>query len=262
MQDTKIYSYIFKPQGKIRGIIQIVHGITEHMGRYFGKEGSWENVVNDVYNSYLQIKEKYPDLPYYFIGFSLGSFIVRNLMIENRSLKINACLLLGTGYQSPILLKMVKFVVKQNGKKAGEEHSTSLIDNLAFKNYNKKFKDASSNADWLLEDKKARKQYLNDPLCLKHVSAGLFRELLNGMIITNDSKAKIYLQCPVYLLSGKNDAVGEFGKGVNKAATLLLKQGANIKKIKLFENMRHDILHEKNCQEVYAYILDIIEKNL
>ncbi|HIX82490.1 MAG TPA: lysophospholipase, partial [Candidatus Erysipelatoclostridium merdavium] len=91
--------------------------------------------------------------------------------------------------------------------------------------------------------------------------AGLFRELLNGMIITNDSKAKIYLQCPVYLLSGKNDAVGEFGKGVNKAATLLLKQGANIKKIKLFENMRHDILHEKNCQEVYAYILDIIEKN-
>ena len=106
-----------------------------------------------------------------------------------------------------------------------------------------------------------RKQYSNDPLCLKHVSAGLFRELLNGMIITNDSKAKIYLQCPVYLLSGKNDAVGEFGKGVNKAATLLLKQGANIKKIKLFENMRHDILHEKNCLEVYAYILDIIEKN-
>ena len=296
MQDTKIYSYIFKPQGKIRGIIQIVHGITEHMGRYqeftnyctnhgfiiygidlvghgkslyqghikgyFGKEGSWENVVNDVYNSYLQIKENYPDLPYYLIGFSLGSFIVRNLMIENRSLKINACLLLGTGYQSPILLKMVKFVVKQNGKKAGEEHSTSLIDNLAFKNYNKKFKDASSNADCLLEDKKARKQYSNDPLCLKHVSAGLFRELLNGMIITNDSKAKIYLQCPVYLLSGKNDAVGEFGKGVNKAATLLLKQGANIKKIKLFENMRHDILHGKNCQEVYAYILDIIEKNL
>lgn len=99
-------------QKKIIGIFQIVHGITEHMERYeefakyfckkgflvfginvtghgkslyagkikgyFGNEGSWQSKVENVYQSYLLIKT----LPYYLIGFSMGSFIVRTLMIK------------------------------------------------------------------------------------------------------------------------------------------------------------------------------------
>ena len=173
---------------KIIGIIKIVYGITEHMdcyeelakyfckkgflvfginvtghgkslyaGKikgYFGNEGSWQSVVENVYQSYLLIKKQYANIPYYLIGFSMESFIVRTLLIKkDNELKINGCFLLGTGYQPPFLLKIIKIIVKSNCKKVGEQNSSKLIDSLTFDNYNKKFKPIETNIDWLLKNK-------------------------------------------------------------------------------------------------------------
>lgn len=129
---TIIYGKVWYPKIEPIGMIQIIHGITEHMDRYeefahyfidlgfivygidvtghgdslynkqlkgyFGKEGSWQCVCDDVYQCYIFMKNKYPALPCYFIGFSMGSFIARTLLIQkNKTLDLKACFLLGTG---------------------------------------------------------------------------------------------------------------------------------------------------------------------
>jgi hypothetical protein len=84
----------------------------------------------------------------------MESFIVRTLLIKkDTELKINGCFLLGTGYQPPFLLKIIKIIVKSNCKKVGEQNSSKLIDSLTFDNYNKKFKPIETNIDWLLKNK-------------------------------------------------------------------------------------------------------------
>lgn len=288
-QNTIIYGKIWKPQTKPIGMIQIIHGITEHMGRYekfadyfnkrgylvfgidvighghslyqknikgyFGKEGSWQNVVDDVYQSYLIMKAKYPEIPCFLVGFSMGSFIARTLLIEkNSSLDLKGCFLLGTGSQPIFLLKLIRGIVKYNCKKVGEKNSSHLIDILAFETYNKKFSDLQSSADWLLKYKKERDIYLNDELCLSHISTGLFRELLSGMVFCCQKRQHINIHCPVYLLSGKDDAVGDFGKGIIKTLRLMKRQGVRQIDYVFFNDMRHDILHEYHHLEVFSYI--------
>lgn len=172
-QKTIIYGKIWYPEIKPKGII---HGITEHIGRYeqfaryfinegfivfgidlighgrslchgktkgyFRNDGSWQNAVDDVYRSYLMIKKKYPKLPYFIVGFSLGSFIVRTLLIQKQvQLKWDGYFLLGTSFQSLALIKVIKWLVK------------NTVTELAKKiqaNYNKKYKHPETNVDWLL----------------------------------------------------------------------------------------------------------------
>jgi len=115
-------------------------------------------------------------------------------------LKINGCFLLGTGYQLRFLLKIIKIIVKSNCKKVGEQNSSKLIDSLAFDNYNKKFKPIETNIDWLLKNKIERDKYLNDSMVLKHISSGLFRELLTGMIFTNNKSYQLHIDYPVKMM--------------------------------------------------------------
>lgn len=138
---------------------------------------------------------------------------------------------------------------KKHGEKIGDENTSDFIDNLAFQTYNRKIKNPTSNVDWLLKNETERQKFLNDETCYKYVSASLFRELLSGMIYTCDKSKHIKGNFPIYLLSGKEDPVGDLGKGVVKTVDLLKKQGATKVQYILYDNARHDILHEE-CKEV------------
>lgn len=284
---TTIYDTIWKPESKPIGMIQLIHGIGENMSRYeriakyfnqkgyivygidvighgkslqnnvnpvyFGKDGSWKYVVEDVYQMYCYMQSLYPKVPCFMIGFSMGSFILRTLMIQY-NLDIQACFLLGTGTQPETMLKGIHYIVKKHGEKIGDENTSEFINSLAFDTYNKKFKNTTSNVDWLLKNEVEKQKYLTDDNCYKYVSAGLFRELLSGMIYTCDKNRRLKNNFPIYLLSGKDDAVGDFGKGVVKTVKLLKKQGIKEVEYILYNDTRHDILHEECREEVFRYI--------
>ncbi|MCD8027259.1 MAG: alpha/beta hydrolase [Erysipelotrichaceae bacterium] len=256
---TTVYETLWEVENEPIGMIQLVHGIGENMERYeniahyfnekgyivygidvighgkslqngihpvyFGQVGSWKYVVEDVYNIYLQMHSTYSNLPCFMIGFSMGSFILRTLMIDY-DLNIQACFLLGTGTQPVTMLKGIHYVVKKHGEKIGDVNTSDFIDNLAFQTYNRKFKNTTSNVDWLLQNTTEKQKFINDDDCYKYVSAGLFRELLSGMIYTCDNNKRLKAHYPIYLLSGKEDAVGDFGKGIIRTVKLLKKQGA------------------------------------
>ena len=298
-QKTKIHAIEWIPEGEIKGIVHAVHGVTEHAGRYealakyltekgfvvvgidlighgksiaegakpmyFGPEGSWIWLEKDLDICRAQMKEKYPNLPYCMIGSSLGSFLIRTYII-NYPNAIDMAILVGTGQQPSVAISLGKYVAKSEAKKYGEDATTKKISELTFGTYNKKFAPNRTRYDWLAKSEKSVDEYINDPLRGGDMSSGVFREMLNGMKYCGDinNVKKMNKEMAILFLSGSDDPVGEFSKGVKKACNLYKKAGLTDIDLKIYDGLRHDILHEENSEEIfkdlYEWLLKRIEK--
>lgn len=282
---------------KPKAVIQIAHGVTEYIDRYdefakylndngfvvvgndhighgksiskekgpmyFGKEGSWDYAVEDLFTLYSKTKEEYPDVPYFVLGFSLGSFLVRTLLIKHPEIGDGA-ILMGTGQTSWLNIKLGQMMANNEAKKHGDNSFTEKIDELTFGTYNKKFKPNRTKLDWLCSNEEALDKYLEDSSRGESFSAGLFRELLSGMMFDRDKDniKKMNSDLPILFLSGDSDPVGDYGKGVTQAYSDFKKCGIKNLDIKLYPGLRHDILNEKNKEEVYSDVVEWTDKIL
>ena len=294
---TQIHAVEWIPDEKPKAILQIAHGVTEyilryeqfaeylvekgimvvgndHLGHgksiakdsepmYFGPTGSWKWAVEDMYTCTKMIKEKYPEIPYYMLGFSLGSFLLRTYLIEYPK-AIDAAIIMGTGETSPVQIALAKFIANKEAKKVGENHTSPMIKKLTFDTYNKFFAPNRTDYDWLCSDNEGLDEYIADTMRGGNLSAGLFREMLSGMKFTSEIKnlKKMNLDTPILFISGDEDPVGEKGKGVIKAYHKFQNIGMKDVEIKLYPKLRHDILHEKCKKEIYEYVYNWIEKKL
>ena len=267
---------IFEPDDTedISGVIQIVHGMTEHMGRYekiaeyFTKYGyvvvgndiighgqnkrsdtdniymdNWFNAVEDIMTVRKLIYNKYGSTPVCLLGFSLGSFLVRSLNNKN---DYNAQILVGTGYKPTILLRLVRLYLRIKYRKHMKDVSEE-VKKIAFSNYNNKFKDKPENY-WLLTDDAARKEYEDDKLVKTSFTPGFFCEFLRGMIYVNKQMKKHEDTIPTLIINGTHDLVGE---GIEKVISYYQSpMNADIK----ISGKTHDVLHDEGYEEVLDYI--------
>lgn len=260
-----------------RLVVQVAHGMTEHIGRYeklaeavtahgmalagydlrghgqnnckgkcasFG-EGGWEASLYDMHMCHQVLRKRYRDVPQVFLGFSLGSFLLRDyLSVYNTSCA--GVILMGTGTQPNAVLGALKLLVKGQIKKAGFDNTTPLVQKLSFDTYNKPFAPNHSTCDWLISDAVEVARYVQDPLCKSSISSGLFWQLLDAMQRTG--RASTYNQwpqnLPVLLLSGRDDPAGNGGKGVEQVAKQMEKAGMEDLRMFLLPHARHDVLHE------------------
>lgn len=294
---TKIHAVEWRPEKEPVGVLQIAHGVTEyilryeefaeyltdkgfivvgndHLGHgksiaegakpmYFGPKGSWNWVVKDIKSLKDMAKEKYPDIPYYMLGFSLGSFVLRTFLIDYPG-DLDGAILMGTGQMSPIAIKIAKFMANKEAKKAGEENSTPTIHQLTFGTYNKIFAPNRTEYDWLCANEQALDEYIADPQKGGDFSAGLFRELLDGMLYSSSEKKVWWMdkKLPVLLISGDKDPVGDRGKGVRATEKVLRKAGVKDISVKMYSGLRHDILHEKEKDQVYADVYNWLNEKV
>lgn len=283
---TNIHMVTWVPDGDVVGIVQINHGISEHIGRYedfanflntkgilvvgmdllghgmstnngnkkmyFGGEGSYRNVVLDIHHVLQQTKNNYPDVPYTMLGFSLGSFLTRTYMIDYPGI-VDGAILVGTGDISQLKYNLANVVIKSEAKKYGENVATERIRQLSFETYNKKFKPNRTTHDWLCKSEGSVDLYLADPLRGENMTVGIFRELLNSMLYScnADNINKMNKVKPIYLLSGGDDYVGEKGKGVKKTLTKFKACGIDNVEMKIYPTLRHDILREYEYDQIY-----------
>lgn len=291
---TKIHAVEWKPEKEPIAVIQIAHGVTEHILRYeelaqfftqrgfavvgndhlghgtsvaegaqpmyFGPSGSWKWVVKDMCQCYKLIKEKYPNIPYIVMGSSLGSFAIRTWLIRYPG-TVDAAILVGTGQTAPAILGFIRKVAVREGEKSGEEHSTPLIQKLTFEKYNKGFAPNKTEFDWLCVSETSLKEYLKDPLRGEAISAGLFRELIDGMAFTAKriNQKQMDTKMPILLISGAEDPVGDRGKGVIRTHRSFRKVGMKDVDMKIYPGLRHDILHDDCRQEIYEYLYQWIK---
>lgn len=272
-------------------IIHVVHGMTEHIGRYerfaeimtdigvsvagFDLRGhgknfaaghpdvasfvsgaqpdiqdyGWNAVIYDIQKENIKLQQMFPTADLYMMGFSLGSFLVRDYMHMIPMHAIKGVILMGTGYQPTCITALMKHIIRMEICKVNPGETTDLTRKLSFDNYNKKFKPNRTRADWLCSDDTELNAYLNDPLCRKDISADLFYELICSMERTAKTTAFIgnhidISNMPVLLISGEHDAVGNMGKAVGKLKKRMLNAGMTNIDATIIPNARHDILHE------------------
>lgn len=276
--ETELPAVLYLPPDPPVALVQVTHGMTEHIGRYdalaeefaskrialagfdlrghgqnpgdpdcasFG-EGGWKKSLEDMHRFTLTLSEQFPGIPHFMLGFSLGSFLLREYL--NRfSFPLAGAAILGTGQQPGAVLALIKAIVNGQIRKGGFDSSTPLVDKLSFGTYNQKFAPNRTAADWLCADSNELDAYLSDPLCRKTISSGLFSQLLGAMQRTGGKSAYAHWnrKMPVLLLSGQDDPVGDAGKGVLAVKKAMEKAGIANLSVQLFPGARHDLLHEE-----------------
>ena len=294
-KENEIQAYIWLPKGEVKSVLQVVHGMTEHFGRYeklanyltqegiavagfdlrghgmngegmvcasFGEDG-WNATLEDIHQLHCSLKEKYAYAKHYLLGFSLGSFLVREYFSIYENHDFAGTIIMGTGQQPALILSGIMAIVKGEIKKAGHDHTTDLVRNLSFGTYNKKFRPNRTKADWLCSDEAELDKYIADSLCKEDISAGLFWQLLDSMKRTADKNTykKWNKNMPVLLISGEDDPVGDAGKDVRQVEKSMKNVGFTNVTMKLYSGARHDVLHEEKsgaAVDVYQAIKDMI----
>lgn len=282
---------IFIPDGEIKGLFHLVHGMTEYIDRYdhlmsflaengyvvFGydhlghgrtaenddelgfiahREG-WKYLVNDVAVFTKAVKKMYPLLPTILMGHSMGSFVSR-LVAEKYKDEYNKFIFCGTGGPNPaasaglLLIKILKTF-------KGEKHKSKFIYNIAFGSYNKRF-DGDTPYEWLTKDREVITKYSADKYCNFQFTVSAMGDLMNLLSKCNRGAwfNAIDNAKPILLIAGDSDPVGSYGKGVQKVYNKLSKKGKKAE-IKLYENCRHEI-HNDSCKdEMFSDILKFIK---
>lgn len=274
-----LHAVIWQPENETKAVLQITHGMTEHMGRYesfaadlcsqgiavagfdlrgHGKnpgnpeiascsEGGWAASLEDMRLFFGELQRRFPGIPQYMMGFSLGSFLLREYLGKYPD-DVAGAIIAGSGHESGWLLGILMALVKGESKKSGFDGTTNLVRQLSFGTYNQKFKPNRTEADWLCSDEAALDHYLSDPLVRRNISSGLFLELLGSMKRTGtaESYGDWNKEMPVLLLYGTDDPVGKSGKGVIHLYRMLQKAGLRDLEWEQFPGARHDIFHEES----------------
>lgn len=286
---------VYLPVSNPIGFLHVVHGMTEHIGRYdrfmcemakngyicFGydhlghghtaadetelgfiaSENGWERLCEDVGVFADSVRHEYDDkLPYCLLGHSMGSFIVR--LSATKYVKPDKLIVMGTGGPNPVA-GMGNFVAKLLKKLYGERHISPLLDNMAFGSYNSKFKDEKDPKSWLTKDVSVREKYKAEKLCTFKFSVSAMQDLITLNKNCNlDAWFKSAANgCPILLVSGALDPVGNNGKGVKAVYNKLMLNGADVT-IKLYENCRHEILNDDCYTEVLSNILQFLNSEV
>ena len=284
--------YVIFPAGAVRGVVQISHGMAEHFERYnafadfladhgfvvcgedhlghgrtaadeseygyFSEKSGWENVVKDMFRLTKMMKKNYPEVPYFLLGHSMGSFLAR-AYATRYSKHIDGLVLSGTSAGSggtSALLVMLDAAKRLKGDK----HRSKFFNNVAFGSYNDKITERNSDFDWLTRDTSIVAKYCNDKRCGFTFTLNGFENLVKLLWYVNNSKwFRTYPKSlPTYLVSGACDPVGEYGKGVLKVFNELNLNDCNVE-MKIYKDARHELLNETNKEEVYADLLDFFE---
>lgn len=292
----KIHCCRWTPEGEIRAVVQIVHGIAEYIERYddfanylnargwlvvaedhmgHGQSingegvqgyfhGGWFSAVADTFQLLKMTKEAYPGVPYVLFGHSMGSFMTRSILCKYPDSGISAAVICGTGWQPGVVVTAGIGICQAVCKKTGEQNPNEKLQNLVFGSYNSRVEHPRTPYDWLSRDKKIVDDYIAHPLCGFTASCGLLRDMLIGIrfVQRKENLARMNQELPVLFLSGGDDPVGNYGKGVRQAAKAFRDAGMKHVTERVYPLGRHEILNEINRDEVYQHTADWIAQQI
>ena len=282
---TQLHGMRWEPEGgSVRAVLQICHGVAEHIVRYdafarylndlgiavvghdhlghglslpeggtpvyFGEGNTWNTVVDDIYVLHQRIRLWYPDVPLCIMGHSMGSFLTRTYLIRYPG-TVKAAIIMGTGWQPKAVIAGGMAVAKAVGAVVGENGTSDLVTNLAFGAYNKLFAPNRTSCDWLSADEGNVDAYMADPLCGADATVGLFRQMLSGIRFNQklSNLRQMDPRIPVLFVAGEKDPVGDCGNGVRRTYQEFRRAGVQDCTLKLYPGLRHEILNEKAQQQ-------------
>lgn len=291
---STVHACVWAAEGECKGVLQIIHGMAEYASRYsplaeklvklgitvcaedhlghgktagegdlgyFAKQKGYAPVLADIASLTDIMREKYPNLPYFVMGHSMGSFFCRKY-ISLYGKNLSGAIIMGSGFMGSCVTGAAKFITRIVAAFKGWRYKSKFINNLAFGSYNKRF-EGRTEYDWLSKNQQNVDNYIADELCGIPFTCNAFYGLFS--IIAEACKGKtiksIPHELPVLVLSGKDDPVGGYGKGVIKLYDKLCANGNSVS-MTLYEDACHEILNDDCAPAVTDDVAEFIESLL
>lgn len=287
---STIHAIEWVPEDKPKAILQICHGMMEfidrydefarlcaqrgylvvgndHLGHglsaaskddlgYFADKDGNLCLINDIDTLRKLTQEKYPGLPYILMGHSMGSFLARQYITVHGE-GLAGCIIMGTGYYPEAVTVMGMQLCRVRAQKKGWHYRSKFMTGLCEGAYNAKF-GKKGGFEWLTKVDKVIEEYVVNPLNAFTFTLNGYYNMLEGirLIGKNENLVKMNKSMPVLFVSGEDDPVGDFGKGVKKVYNRFKSVGMKDVTLKLFETDRHEILNETDKESVRNYILN------
>lgn len=289
---SKIHGVWWKTEKEPQAVLQISHGMIEHILRYeefaetlaergvavvghdhlghgktslaedlgyFGEAEGAEHILKDIHRISSRVKKTYPAVPHFLLGHSMGSFFLREYITRYGN-ELDGAVIMGTGNPPLALAAAGKFLAGLIKRWKGERYRSDLLHHLVLGQYNSRFLPAETEHDWLSRDGKKNREYEADPYCSFYFTCSAYFEFFRVIL---DLKRKRHFEnipekLPVLVISGDCDPVGNFGKGVRQVYRQLQRLGMEDVTLKLYREGRHEILNEVNRENVYEDILSWI----
>lgn len=285
------------PDGPVRAIVQISHGMVEYIERYeplaeyltkkgilvaghdhvghgqsvsgpdewgyFSVKDGESTLVEDLHALTLKLRQPYPDIPLMLLGHSMGSFVARRYMMTYGR-DIDGAIVMGTGNQPTYQLLAGQLLTTVLTLLHGDGYRSPLMARLLFGHSNRRVPHPRTENDWLTKDTAIVDRYRGDPACT-------FRFTLNGYanlfaLIRYVKKpahiANIPRDLPVILLSGEDDPVGDYGRAVRQVYESWKQRGLTDLTMKLYPNDRHELINETDRETVFKDIGNWLEQHM
>ena len=293
---TTIHACIWQAEGEPKAVLQVIHGMAEyckrytpfaeylnkagitvcaedHLGHgksvtdkdnlgYFDDRRGYETVLADIRALTAIVKGENPNLPYFVMGHSMGSFFCRKY-ISLYGEELAGAIIMGTGFKSSVTTGFAKSITNTVAAFKGWHYRSKFIDNAAFGSYNKKFEKRTP-FDWLSANTENVDNYIADPLCgITFTCNGFFGlfSIISEACKTSTVKA-VPDKLPLFIVAGADDPVGDYGKAIEKLDKKLNKYGKNVVGTILYRGCRHEILNDICAPQLYEDLKKFIEERI
>ena len=287
--NTNLSYIIRRPEDTPHAAVFVVHGMQEHKERYeafadflckrgyavllydlpghgksaedgaqgwFGEKNGWNTLVGSAVTMALLAEKEFPGIPVVCFAHSMGSMIARTFL-QNYDFMIDGMILSGAPNYNPGA-RMGKSLAEgrahlPGGKKGkGKKDHSRLLDLMATGSFNLSVRKPRTALDWLSYNQENVDRYIEDELCGIPFTVQGYRDLFEGMMRMNDISRYYMLkpQLPILFVAGKDDPCTGGAKGIKNSVNTLKEAGYESVSAIRYPNMRHEILQEKNADEV------------
>lgn len=294
---TQLHGVRWIPDGEVRAVVQLVHGMAEYIERYrtfagylnehgilvvghdhlghgdsvgpekeygyFADEHGNRILVQDIHLIYQKTKKEYRGVPYVLMGHSMGSFLVRQyLCCFGKGL--DGAVICGTAFRSESMLKIALGLCRMEAQLIGWHTKSRLFQRMISGSYNAAFSPNRTASDWISRDEAVVDAYESDERCgFPFTLNGYYNLFLTLYKIgRKEYLEKMPREIPVLFIAGEKDPVGNCGEGVRKAIALFEQVGMCDIESKLYPQARHEILNELNKEEVFDDVMSWLDRKL
>ena len=278
----------------LKGVVQIAHGMAEHAARYayfarclnkagyavyandhrghgrsaesesqqgyLGGKNGFDLLIADMAHLAQIAQANHPNIPLFLFGHSMGSFASQRFLMDYADLT-DGLILSGSNGKQGAALSLGRWIAGIERTLRGDRAKSNLLNRLSFGAYNKKIAPNRTPYDWLSRDEASVDRYIADPWCGAVFPTSFFTGFFDTLLYIENPKHfhKIPTSIPIIILSGDQDPVGSFGKGVAELYNRYRSVGVQEVIMKLYTGARHEILNELNRDDVIQDILDFLE---
>ena len=282
---------IIEPKVEPIGIIQLIHGMSEHKERYYdfmnylsehgyicaihdhrGHGASVKEIshlgyfytedisyiVDDAFQVTEYLKNQYPTLKISIFSHSMGTLVSRNYLKKYEE-HIEKIVLCGPPTENK-LVDIALFIGKLTGFFYDAYRTNKILNKLSVGYYNKGY---TIENEWICSNPQTVSAYNNDPLCgFTFTTSGFMNlfQLLKSAFIKEDWKPQ-NSSLPIFLIAGEDDPVIQSKQKFNELERFLIDVGYENIKSKLYKDKRHELLNETNKEIIYKDVLDFYYSN-